>query len=1106
MSDPTTSITTHPPSYIVGIGASAGGLEAIEDFFTHTPADSGLAFVVVQHLSPDYKSLMVELLSKKTAMAVHRAEDNMKVEANCVYLIPPKKQLTIFHGKLLLNDSPGSGRSLNLPIDIFLRSLADDQQDKAVAIILSGTGSDGMRGVRAVKENGGMVMVQDEKTAKFDGMPKSAVSTGLADFVLPPNQMPAQLLSFVRHPQAALAEKSELLMEGDDALTAVFSLLREKNKVDFSYYKPSTVVRRMERRMSINQISDLDEYVEILRKNPMELATLYSELLIGVTSFFRDPEAFKILEETYLPELLHHESNRELRIWVAGCSSGEEAYTLAMLCREVMDRVGIAREVKIFATDIDKDALAKASSGAFPESIAADLTPRLQAKYLNHSGENFQVSGKIRKMVIFAQHNLTEDPPFTSVDLVSCRNLLIYLQPIVQRRVLEIFNFSLRPGGILFLGSSETIGEMHNYFEPLHNHWRLFRALGQKEPLELNRQLLASRSNRLGRNLPNRYSSERQVTTNQEERILDRLIKLVAKEYVPPAVVVNEAHEVLFTIGDTSEVLTVPEGKMENDLTRMVHRDFSIPLSTGLNKVFTKNKEISYSFIRVRHKNGSRLYNLILKPLPQKKGQELLVAVFIQEVVEKDSSKPAEEVTENYDMDREAQQRISDLEQELQFTRENLQATVEELETSNEELQATNEELLASNEELQSTNEELQSVNEELYTVNAEHQHKIMELTELNSDVDNMLASSRIATIFLDEDLLVRKFTPMVTDIYKLINSDINRPFDHISHHIINCDPLALLEKVRADNQSRQQEVQLENGQWFLMFIHPYFISPKISSGYVLSFTDITTVKETQQALMRSEKNLQSIQENGRVGSWNLVLSTNTLHLSDAARKILHIKEQDFSGSFQDFLTMVHHDDRAALSKALNKARNKQEPIDIQYRVAKADRFQAWVHHLGYIRTDSQGVPVRMHGVLRDITEEKRTEFILKGIALAAPMGIFIIRNGKIQWCNPNAERLTGYSQRNLLGRSIADFFSSDQEQEKILNNVQKNKKDDQTLTVPVCWVNKEGNQVPLLLNTRAVDPDHIDDDQIFLALPLPKNDSLNMPQFCCTDTMKDAP
>jgi two-component system CheB/CheR fusion protein len=840
-----------PPTHYVAVGASAGGLEAIEFFFSHMPPDSGLGFVVIQHLSPDYKSLMVELLSKKTPMPVHRAEDGMRVLPDHVYLIPPKKNLTIFHGKLLLSEQDHS-KGINLPIDVFLRSLAEDQGEKAMAIILSGTGSDGTRGVRTIKEYGGMVMVQDEESAKFNGMPRAAISTGLADFVLPPDQMPAQLLSFVKHPYITKVERSETLLSDEQGLTRVFAMLREKCKVDFTFYKPSTVTRRIERRMTINQTDEIQDYVKFLSNNPGEVVALYRELLIGVTNFFRDPMVFERLEQHGLPEIISNASGREIRFWVAGCSTGEEAYSLAILTRDCMETLGITRDVKIFATDIDRDAIHYAANGVYPENIAADLSPRLLAKYFYRREDSFQIARTIREMVVFAQHNLIKDPPFTNISLISCRNLLIYLQPILQRKVLEFFNFSLNADGILLLGTSETTGEMADYFEALDPKWKLYRSKGRLKPLTDASHLLSMTDLR-SRDLRGQFVGARRTPRfSEEERMLERFLDAVARDYIPLTVIVNAHLEVLHVLGDVGDYLKLPSGKVVNDISKMAARELAIPLATGIQKVFRQRQELRFSNIRLSHEGGFRLVELRIRPLPEKRGQEPLAAVFIGEI-KKVEPTDSDSGIQSYDLSGAAEERLRDLEQDLQFTRENLQATIEELETSNEELQATNEELLASNEELQSTNEELQSTNEELFTVNTEYQTKIIELTEVNNDVDNLLCASQIGQLLLDENLEVRRFSPKIAGIFKLLASDVGRPITHISHYLVDCDPIHAVRRVQATNEPLEQEVRTQLGRWHLMRVAPYIVGPKAFSGTVLSFVDITQFKETQMALAEKE-------------------------------------------------------------------------------------------------------------------------------------------------------------------------------------------------------------------------------------------------------------
>ncbi len=846
------------PTHIVGIGASAGGLEAIETFFKNMPANSNLAFVVVQHLSPDYKSLMVELLTKKTDMPVHRAENGMQVLAGNIYLIPPKKNLTIFHGKLLLNDKV-SNQGISLPIDIFLRSLAEDQAEKAIAIILSGTGSDGTRGVRAIKEFGGMVMVQSEESAKFDGMPRAAISTGVADFILPAEEMPTQLLAYVAHPYVSGEKQRDHLLQDADALTRLFAELREKTKVDFTFYKPSTITRRIERRMSVNQISDFEEYVRYLQNYPGEVMNLYRDLLIGVTNFFRDPEAMTELEERWLPELLRNTQKREIRFWVAGCSTGEEAYTIAIIVKEVLEKLAISRDIKIFATDIDRGAIVTAGAGIYPEGILGDLPPRITSKYFYHKEDKLQIARHLREMVVFAQHNLIKDPPFTNIDLISCRNLLIYLQPVLQRKAFEMFNFSLNPNGLLFLGSSETIGEMTDFFDPLHQKYKIFRSKGKTQLLR-DELTVSAKENRSPAQIRDRRHND-----SDGNRLIKKFLEVAAQQYLPLSVVVNDQLEVIHIIGNAEGIFTLPSGPMDFNITKMAPKGLAIPLATGIQKVFRTKEPLTYTNVRLQTRNEDHTLNIRILPLPETKGHDMMVAVFLETI----STRPVTTnlpATATYDLDEEHQQRIDDLEHELQFARENLQATIEELETSNEELQATNEELLASNEELQSTNEELQSTNEELYTVNAEHQNKIIELTELNNDVDNLLTSSRIGTLLLDEDLEIRKFSPEISKIFYIMEKDIGRPLTHLAHRLVDLDPFAAVRTVQQTNQPLEQEVRAEQSRWFLMRILPYAIGPNIFSGVVLTFVDITEARTTQNHLVRSRQITQEISHHIPVG------------------------------------------------------------------------------------------------------------------------------------------------------------------------------------------------------------------------------------------------
>lgn len=882
------------PVHIVGIGASAGGLEAIESFFKNMPTNTGVAFVVIQHLSPDHKSLMAELLSKRTRMPVHRAEEGMPVEPDNVYLIPPNKNLRLFHGKLLLSSQKRDERGINLPIDIFFRSLAEDYGAKSIAIILSGTGSDGSSGIRAIKENLGMVMVQTEESATFDGMPRSAIATGLVDYILTPSDMPEQLLTYLKHPYTSKDEHSSVLISNEEGLSRIFALLRERNKLDYTYYKPSTIVRRIERRMAVNQMHELQDYVHFLESYPSEVDSLHRDLLIGVTSFFRDPETFNTLFEERLPALFSRHKDEMLRIWVAGCSTGEEAYSLAILCSELNESRKQKLDVKIFATDVDREAILSASTGVYAESSIAEIRPEWLSKYFFRKDEGYHISRQIREMVVFAQHNLIKDPPFTNINLISCRNLLIYLQPVLQKRVLELFNFSLKSGGLLFLGSSETTGEMSEYFEPLNAKLRIYTSRGRHRPADLTQHTLNYID---GSGHSNRFLSRREHTlkTHEEERLLERFLDTAAKDYLPFSMVISESMELMHVVGQSERYLRFQSGKVTNDITRLVIKDLSIPLSTGLQKVFTNSEGQNYSNIHLHTEDRKQIVNMRIRPLPSKKGQVPMAAVFIETVKERELEQST--VGDSYDLGQEAQQRITDLESELQFTRENLQATVEELETSNEELQATNEELLASNEELQSTNEELQSVNEELYTVNSEFQGKITELTEANNDLDNLLQNTRVATLFIDENFDIRRFTPETAQIFRIIEQDIGRPISHLAHTIDGVDFMGLIQQVGESNQSLEINITTHGGAPYLLRIYPYQIAPKTFSGMVITFIDIAVLQKTQSRLDQNSKILNSLL-NAIPDGYILIDDQGIMHqVNDSVQQLLGYSAEQMLGN-----------------------------------------------------------------------------------------------------------------------------------------------------------------------------------------------------------------
>ncbi len=1043
--------SSNSPSHYVGIGASAGGLEAIEEFFKQMPPRTGLAFVVIQHLSPDYKSLMGELLAKHTEIPIYKAENGMIVETDSIYLIPPKKNLTIFHGKLILTEQDHS-QGINLPIDVFLKSLADDQAEKAIAVILSGTGSDGTRGVRAIKESGGMVMVQDEDSAKFDGMPRSASSTGLADFILEPGEMPKQLLSFSKHPYATKSEISDTLLGDDDGLTRLFALLRDKHRIDFTYYKPSTVVRRIERRMTVNQIHELRDYVKYMESYPREITNLYRELLIGVTSFFRDPEAFATLAEKWIPQIISNAKEDQIRFWVPGCSTGEEAYSLAILCQEAQKQLSKSVDIKIFATDIDAEAIQKAATGIYPESITADLSPHLLARYFyKHDDLSFHVSRNIREMVVFANQNIIKDPPFTNISLVSCRNLMIYLQPVLQKKILQLINFSLLPEGILFLGTSETTGEMTDYYEALDHRWKIYCSKGRQNRV-IPRTVLGPATDISDRQYIASATRSQTVRFQEEERILDRVLQSIAGHYFTCALVVNENGELLHILGDAGKYLKFPAGRVLNKISKIAIKELSIPLSTGIQRVLKNRKEEQYPRIRLNQDDSTAIIQIRLCPLPGKRNQESLVLVLIDEL--KEESKESEQPLPAFNLGVEAEQRIYDLEQELQFSKENLQATIEELETSNEELQATNEELLASNEELQSTNQELQSVNEELFTVNAEYQKKILELTESNNDVNNLLSSSDEIKLFLDENLDIRVFNPVAKQIFKLLQSDIGRPFGHISHNLKDMDLMELANKVLKSSEPIRKEVENDLGQTFLMRILPYYVSQQYTSGVSLNFTDITELKKAQEEIKEQIETLKISEAKHRILFESMAqgvvyqdIGGDIVDANDAAQRILGLDLDQMRGrtSMDPQWKSIHEDgshfpgEEHPAMVALETGEPVNDVIMGIYHPEKQQRRWIKINAVPK-KNKANNQPFQVFTTFDDITDLKQSEKKYKDLFETMTNGFAyhkIITDEEgvpvdylFLEINSTFESMTGLHKKDVVGREVTEIIPNIKEDE----------------------------------------------------------------------------
>ncbi len=948
-----------PCDYVVGLGASAGGLEALERFFDHLPPDTGMAFVVVQHLSPDFKSLMDELLARHTLIPIHRVEDGMAVEPNAIYLIPPKKEMIISGGRLLLTDKdPGQG--LNLPIDIFFRSLAQDFGPRSVGIVLSGTGSDGSRGIRAIHECGGLVMAQSEETAKFDGMPKSALETGVVDFALPPELMGETLLKWTRKPLGTGLEKfKEGAAVSVDGMNAVFSLLRGECGVDFSHYKPNTVARRIERRLLMNQCSGLDEYVRQLTDDRVELNALYRDLLIGVTKFFRDREAFeRLAADAVQPLVARLRDGDPLRAWVAGCATGEEAFSIAILVHEAMAEIGRSLDVKIFATDVHRASLDFASAGVYPEASLSEVGQRRLDRYFSRHASGFQVVPELRKMIVFAPHNIIRDAPFTRLDLISCRNLLIYLQPQAQKKVISLFHFGLKTGGVLFLGPSESPAEVLDEFEPVDGHWKIYRKRRDiRLPAELRLPLSPGGAHVRGALV---HAAPPGLPDLRLVRAYDALLD----EYVPPSLLINERREVLHVFSGAGKWLTPPDGRPSNDLLDMVDRALKPALAGAIHRAVKEGKPVIYTGVSLPAAEGGGQFKLTVRPVAAGEADPPCLLISLETMSQAPLAvAPSEEV----DIGRVSREQLQTLEAELRYTKENLQATVEELETSNEELQATNEELVASNEELQSTNEELHSVNEELYTVNAEYQRKIAELTELTDDMDNLLQCTDVGTVFLDHDLCIRKFTPQVARIFRILPQDVGRPIDSFTHHLQHDGLLNDLAAVLKSGTRIEKEVCDRQGTWFLLRILPYQSKGRVE-GVVLTLVDISLLK-------RAEKDLRLMSKVFMDGADPVViedLSGRVLDMNSEAEHAYGWKREELLGRSIEILLP---EESRATSRQLRERCLKSEHVrNVEcWRRSKSGDVRPILLTMSLL-TDEHQQPVAIATLAKDITALKQAE------------------------------------------------------------------------------------------------------------------------------------
>jgi len=825
------------PLCIVGIGASAGGLEALEDFFSHVPTASNIAFVVIQHLDPTHKDIMHELLQRTTSMKVTQAQNHIKVKPNCVYVIPPNKDLSILNGVLFLLE-PVSSSGLRLPINFFFRSLANDQQERAVGVILSGMGSDGTLGLRAIKENAGRSLVQLPESAKFDSMPCSAINAGLADIVAPAQELPEQIMAFLKHSPQVVSKPNELRVElkSKSALAQITIMLRERTGNDFSLYKKNTIYRRIERRMGLHKLKDIAFYVHYLRENPQEQDILFKELLIGVTHFFRDKDVWAQLKSISLPTLLaNYPQGKTLRAWVTACSTGEEAYSLAMTVLDVLDDIKPKGRFKlqIFATDLDEDAVNIARKGYYSANIEDDISAQQLTRYFMKEGSGYRIKQQIRDMIIFAPHNITMHPPFTKLDIITCRNLFIYFEQALQNKLLPLFHYALTAHGIMLLGSAETVGNFTSFFRQVNDNTPIYTRMDK--PLSLIDVDFPIGS--LLDNQPRHLSEMNKNITNLQTQA----DQILLQSYAPAAVLINADGDILYINGRTGKYLEPAAGKANWNIHVMAHKELQHPLFVAMDKAQAQVAPVIMTNLTLDQVTINLTVQAIVKP---KVLYGLLMVVFTDVVTPAKAPRKKRGAAE--------QQALIELQQaqeEVQLLREKMQSSHEELKSINEEMQSSNEELQSTNEELTTSKEEIQSMNEELHTVNAELQSKVDDLSWVYNDMKHLLDSTEIATIFLDNQLNVRRFNVHISHIFKLISSDVGRPLSDIS---TNLDYIELEDDVKKVLKSLvfiEKDITASEERWFKVRIMPYRTQENVIDGVVITFIDISKAKNLEAEL-----------------------------------------------------------------------------------------------------------------------------------------------------------------------------------------------------------------------------------------------------------------
>ncbi|CAL66925.1 chemotaxis protein CheB [Christiangramia forsetii] len=872
---------------IVAVGASAGGLEALKAFFKNISANDKSAFVVIQHLSPDYKSMMGELLSKNSNLPIVQIKDQMEIKKGHIYLIPPANNLVLEDEILRLTEKP-KNQTLNLPIDMFFESMAKQRKERAIGVVLSGTGSDGTRGTRAIKENDGMVMVQNPKQAKFDGMPKSAINTGLVDYILPVEEMGPELKDFISSPPIFHFKDGDVQYD-EKELNKILNYIDEKSGLDFREYKYATLARRVARRVNICKCQNLKEYYNFLTSENEEVEILYREFLIGVTKFFRDDEVWESLMTHVFPKMIHEKADGEiLKVWDVACSTGEEAYSFAMCLHEEMEKQGKNIEIKIFATDISQPHLDIGSKGFYPESIVADVSKDFLLKYFVSKSNGYKVSDRIRRSVVFSRHNIIKNPPFSNMDMVVCRNLLIYFQNSIQKKALNMLHYALKENGVLVLGTSESVHSHQENFSEIDRKWKIYKNIKPSTRLKNGVGQASISENSTAELHQNKAKRKRKATRPHSnpirQKLQGELNEMILEQFGGASVFVDSDYNILQAVGEFRKYANLPVSGFSINLLDMLDTELKYAVQSTFNKAFKEDRKVVYRDAVINQRSERFGADIIVKPFKDYSlgGETNYIISFIEKDIDFEEIEEVAKISPS----SQTKEYVASLENELKDTKEDLQTSLEEIETSNEELQAANEELLASNEELQSTNEELQSVNEEINTVNAENVQKMDDLAALNADMNNLLKSTDIGVIFLDSDFKIRKFTPAIKKHFSLINGDLGRPIDNFTNSFGLTRKQSFLDRcdrVLKTGKVLEKHIVSREGKNYLQRISPYMESNNEINGVVISFIDIESIQKSKERLIASEKRFKSFYEDDPV-----------LHISvdSETSKIIHCNKK----------------------------------------------------------------------------------------------------------------------------------------------------------------------------------------------------------------------